>query len=81
MLLAGGCGQPRLLMFGGDRAHGDSRVTEGAITEQPIERIDQRSVTAPIDSQTPDLIGLLDAPTLLPSRTGSARTVTSPLRP
>jgi hypothetical protein len=46
-------------MFSGDRAYGDSLVTEGGVTEQPIERVDQRSVTTPIDVQTPDLIGLL----------------------
>ena len=53
-------GQPLLLVFGGDPAYGDSLVTESGVTEQHIECVDQRSVTAPIDSETPDLVGLLD---------------------
>src|SRR4029453_5565983 len=59
VLLVGRRGQWLLLMFSGDRAYGELLVTEGGVPEQPIERVDQRSVTTPIDVQTPDLIGLL----------------------
>ena len=58
--LSPGAAQPPLLVFSSDPAYGDSLVTESGVTEQHIKRVDQRLVTAPIDGETPDLVGLLD---------------------
>ena len=47
-------------MVSRDGAYGDSLVTECSVTHQHIQCIDQCLVAAPVDDQTPDLVGLLD---------------------
>ena len=61
ILLPAGATQPPLLVFSRDRAYRDSLVTESGVTQQHIKRIDECLVAAPIDGETPDLVGLLDS--------------------
>ena len=59
-MVAGGRGEPPLLMISRHRAYHDSLVTESSATEQHIKPRDQCLVTASIDGEAHHLVGLLD---------------------